>query len=62
MGKHKSFKITKDSGIDSGVKLNIIANHVCISKHDKFAVDIYEDEVESLVLSLQEIQKYFLSE
>lgn len=57
----KDFKITKDSGIDSDVKLNIIANRVCISKHDKFAVDIYEDEVTSLLLALQEIQKYFLT-
>lgn len=56
-----SFNITKEKGLESGLKLRIIANRVCISKHDKFAVDIYEDEVTSLLLALQEIQKYFLT-
>lgn len=58
----KSFKITKDSGVESGIELDIIGNRVCISKHDKFKVDIYEDEVESFLIALQEVNKYFLIE
>ena len=58
----KSFKIVNSNGVESGVELDIIGNRVCISKHDKFKVEIYEDEVESFLLALQEVNKYFLIE